>query len=243
MEKNVLNLSIPDLVTLVTRGEVSAEEVTRLSLGRIERLLDDEMIRPLYAHSRLLRDGGCGHGNGSPRYSRGRRSWRWLNATLPSALLLVNTRMVDRVLDDPLRAGRLTAHDRRGLAPLFLCQRRDARHVRAGPHEQVPGLRPRRDAEQTVAVAASPLSPRRRAAVTAASGPCPGCSHSGIDVGSSPRRARGPGPVGSRVVASWRSIERPAGVSVGDAGGPARKLREAFTPTVAGIRRWWWPAR
>lgn len=38
---------------------------------------------------------------------------------LQSALVLVNTRMVDRVLDDPDWAGRLTEHDRRGLTPLF----------------------------------------------------------------------------------------------------------------------------
>lgn len=33
--------------------------------------------------------------------------------------MLVNTRMVDRVLDDPDWADRLTEHDRRGLTPLF----------------------------------------------------------------------------------------------------------------------------
>ncbi|MFI9638466.1 Tn3 family transposase [Micromonospora sp. NPDC051925] len=38
---------------------------------------------------------------------------------LQSALVLVNIRMVDRVLDDPDWAGRLTEHDRRGLTPLF----------------------------------------------------------------------------------------------------------------------------
>lgn len=34
-------------------------------------------------------------------------------------LVLVNTRLVDRVLDDPDFAGRLTANDLRGLTPLF----------------------------------------------------------------------------------------------------------------------------
>ena len=38
---------------------------------------------------------------------------------LQSALVLVNTRMVDRVLDDPDWAARLTKPDRRGLTPLF----------------------------------------------------------------------------------------------------------------------------
>ncbi|MGC4748138.1 Tn3 family transposase [Micromonospora sp. DT201] len=38
---------------------------------------------------------------------------------LQSALVLVNTRMVDRVLDSPDFAGRLTDNDLRGLTPLF----------------------------------------------------------------------------------------------------------------------------
>jgi TnpA family transposase len=38
---------------------------------------------------------------------------------LQSALVLINTRLVDRVLDDPAWARRLTAADRRGLTPLF----------------------------------------------------------------------------------------------------------------------------
>lgn len=38
---------------------------------------------------------------------------------LQSALVLVNTRLVDRVLDDADFAGRLTDHDLRGLTPLF----------------------------------------------------------------------------------------------------------------------------
>ena len=38
---------------------------------------------------------------------------------LQSALVLVNTRLVDRVLADPAWARRLTGHDRRGLTPLF----------------------------------------------------------------------------------------------------------------------------
>src|SRR4029079_17921477 len=35
--KSVLDLSIPDIARLVSQGEVSAEEVTRLSLERIEK--------------------------------------------------------------------------------------------------------------------------------------------------------------------------------------------------------------
>jgi hypothetical protein len=38
---------------------------------------------------------------------------------LQSALVLINTRLVDRVLDDPAWARRLTAADQRGLTPLF----------------------------------------------------------------------------------------------------------------------------
>ena len=38
---------------------------------------------------------------------------------LQSALVLVNTRLVDRVLDDPEWAARMTVADRRGLTPLF----------------------------------------------------------------------------------------------------------------------------
>jgi TnpA family transposase len=38
---------------------------------------------------------------------------------LQSALVLVNTRLLDRVLDDPDWAARMTEHDRRGLTPLF----------------------------------------------------------------------------------------------------------------------------
>jgi Tn3 transposase DDE domain len=38
---------------------------------------------------------------------------------LQSALVLVNTRPVDRILGSPEWAGRLTAHDLRGLTPLF----------------------------------------------------------------------------------------------------------------------------
>jgi hypothetical protein len=38
---------------------------------------------------------------------------------LQSALVLVNTRLVDRVLTAPAWAERLTAPDRRGLTPLF----------------------------------------------------------------------------------------------------------------------------
>lgn len=38
---------------------------------------------------------------------------------LQSALVLVNTRLVDRVLDDEDFAGQLTEHDLRGLTPLF----------------------------------------------------------------------------------------------------------------------------
>jgi hypothetical protein len=38
---------------------------------------------------------------------------------LQSALVLVNTRLVDRVLTEPAWAERLTAPDRRGLTPLF----------------------------------------------------------------------------------------------------------------------------
>jgi len=38
---------------------------------------------------------------------------------LQSALVLVNTRLVDRVLTEPAWADRLTVHDRRGLTPLF----------------------------------------------------------------------------------------------------------------------------
>ena len=38
---------------------------------------------------------------------------------LQSALVLVNTRLVDRVLDDPGFAARLTEHDLHGLTPLF----------------------------------------------------------------------------------------------------------------------------
>lgn len=38
---------------------------------------------------------------------------------LQSALALVNTRMVDRVLAEPDWAARLTEHDLRGLTPLF----------------------------------------------------------------------------------------------------------------------------
>jgi TnpA family transposase len=38
---------------------------------------------------------------------------------LQSALVLINTRLLDRVLADPEWADRLTAHDRRGLTPLF----------------------------------------------------------------------------------------------------------------------------
>jgi len=38
---------------------------------------------------------------------------------LQSALVLVNTRLVDRVLAEPEWAGRLTEHDLRGLTPLF----------------------------------------------------------------------------------------------------------------------------
>ena len=38
---------------------------------------------------------------------------------LQSALVLVNTRMVDRILSEPEWAGRLTEHDLRGLTPLF----------------------------------------------------------------------------------------------------------------------------
>jgi TnpA family transposase len=42
-----------------------------------------------------------------------------LHLLLQSALVLVNTRMVDRVFDEPEWAGRLTEHDLRGLTPLF----------------------------------------------------------------------------------------------------------------------------
>lgn len=38
---------------------------------------------------------------------------------LQSALVLVNTRLVDRVLNEPEWSSRLTEHDRRGLTPLF----------------------------------------------------------------------------------------------------------------------------
>jgi hypothetical protein len=38
---------------------------------------------------------------------------------LQSALMLINTRLVDRVLDAPEWAGRPTPHDLRGLTPLF----------------------------------------------------------------------------------------------------------------------------
>ena len=38
---------------------------------------------------------------------------------LQSALVLVNTRMVDRALDDPAWQARLTGLDKRGMTPLF----------------------------------------------------------------------------------------------------------------------------
>ena len=38
---------------------------------------------------------------------------------LQSALVLVNTRMVDRVLDDPAWQARITGPDKRGMTPLF----------------------------------------------------------------------------------------------------------------------------
>lgn len=38
---------------------------------------------------------------------------------LQSALLLVNTHLLDRVLEEPDWADRLTEHDRRALTPLF----------------------------------------------------------------------------------------------------------------------------
>jgi TnpA family transposase len=38
---------------------------------------------------------------------------------LQSALVLINTRLLDRVLEEPVWAQRMTEHDRRGLSPLF----------------------------------------------------------------------------------------------------------------------------
>lgn len=38
---------------------------------------------------------------------------------LQSALVHINTILLERVLDDPVWAGRLTGADRRGLTPLF----------------------------------------------------------------------------------------------------------------------------
>jgi len=38
---------------------------------------------------------------------------------LQSSLVLINTRLLDRVLEEPVWAQRMTKHDRRGLSPLF----------------------------------------------------------------------------------------------------------------------------
>jgi hypothetical protein len=52
---------------------------------------------------------------------------------LQSALVLVNTRMVDRVLDSPDWAAGLTEHDLRGSHPVVPVERGPARTVPARP--------------------------------------------------------------------------------------------------------------
>ncbi|MEU3771996.1 Tn3 family transposase [Streptomyces sp. NPDC032472] len=60
---------------------------------------------------------------------------------LQSALVHVNTVLMQQVLADPKRADTLTDADRRALSPLFWTQREPLRQVRAG-HEQPPGAGP-----------------------------------------------------------------------------------------------------
>ena len=61
---------------------------------------------------------------------------------LQSALVLVNTRLIDRVLGEPQWAQQLTDTDLRGLTPLFWSDVALHGHVRAGPGPgPVPGLR------------------------------------------------------------------------------------------------------